>query len=90
MLSSSVITVTTLKKQLFSLLIALLYMAAGPRYGIENVSYLIELVVDEPVDQGWLSDPAVPDEDDVAVVPGLRQTVAYTAHHRLIVWTLFL
>ena len=52
MLSSSVITVTTLKKQLFSLLIALLYMAAGPRYGIENVSYLIELVVDEPVDQG--------------------------------------
>ena len=45
------------------------------------MSYLIELVVDEPVDQGWLSDSAVPDQDYVAVVSGLRQTVADTAHH---------
>lgn len=48
---------------------------------VEKRAYLIELVVDEPVDQGWLADPAVADKDDVAVVPGLRQTVADTAHH---------
>ena len=44
-------------------------------------SYLIELVVDESVDQGWLADPAVSDEDDVAVVSGLGQTVPDTPHH---------
>ena len=44
-------------------------------------SYLIELVVDESVDQGWLADPAVSDEDDVAVVSGLGQPVPDTPHH---------
>ena len=44
-------------------------------------SYLIELVVDESVDQGWLADPAVSDEDDIAVVSWLGQTVPDTPHH---------
>jgi hypothetical protein len=41
---------------------------------------LAEFVVDEPVDERRLADPGVADEDDVAVVPGLRQPMPDAAH----------
>lgn len=43
-------------------------------------SYLRELGVDESADEGGLSDAAVPDEDDVAVVAHLGQPLPDAAH----------
>jgi hypothetical protein len=46
-------------------------------------AYLGELCVDKSVYEAGLSDPAVSDEDDVAVVAGLAQALADAAHHEV-------